>query len=117
LDITPDMTLGQTLMKMSRIPFGGTDCSVPMRWANENKLDFDVFLTYTDNETWHGGMHPVQALREYRNQRVKDAKMIVVGMVGTEFSIADPKDPNSLDIVGFDSAAPQIISQFSAGKL
>jgi 60 kDa SS-A/Ro ribonucleoprotein len=117
LDITPDMTLGQTLQKMRNLPFAGTDCSVPMIWAKDRKLDFDVFVTYTDNETWFGKMHPMQALHEYRNQRIKDAKMIVVGMVGSEFSIADPQDPNSLDIVGFDSAAPQIISQFSMGKL
>ena len=34
-------------------------------------------------------------------------------MTSTGFSIADPKDIGMLDVVGFDTSAPQIISEFS----
>ena len=38
-------------------------------------------------------------------------------MVSNGFSIADPNDPGSLDIVGFDTAMPQLISDFARGAL
>jgi 60 kDa SS-A/Ro ribonucleoprotein len=33
-------------------------------------------------------------------------------MLSNKFSIADPKDAGMLDIVGFDSAAPALMSDF-----
>jgi 60 kDa SS-A/Ro ribonucleoprotein len=42
---------------------------------------------------------------------------VVVGMVSNGFSIADPADPGMLDVVGFDTATPQLISDFARGGL
>lgn len=36
-----------------------------------------------------------------------DAKLIVVSMTATEFTLADPNDAGMLDMVGFDTAAPR----------
>lgn len=41
-----------------------------------------------------------------------DAKMIVAGMTANDISIADPKDAGMMDIAGFDSALPKVISEF-----
>jgi 60 kDa SS-A/Ro ribonucleoprotein len=38
-------------------------------------------------------------------------------MVANAFSIADPNDPGQLDIVGFDTATPQLISDFARGAV
>jgi 60 kDa SS-A/Ro ribonucleoprotein len=38
-------------------------------------------------------------------------------MVSNEFSIADGNDPGMLDIVGFDTATPQLISEFARGEV
>ena len=46
-----------------------------------------------------------------------DARLVVVGMVSNGFSIADPNDPGMLDVVGFDTATPQLISDFARGAL
>ena len=77
----------------------------------------DTFVIYTDSETWAGDVHPVQALRDYRQASGIDARLVVVGMVSNGFSIADPTDPGMLDIVGFDTATPQLISDFARGSL
>lgn len=70
----------------------------------------------TDSETWFNrNMHPVQALRDYREATGIPAKLIVVGMTATEFSIADPADKGNLDVVGFSSDAPSVISMFISG--
>ena len=93
--------------------FGSTDCALPMQHALKTGMEVDTFIIYTDNETWAGSMHPSQALLEYRRKTGINAKLIVVGMTATGFSIADPNDPGMLDVVGFDAATPGVISDFS----
>jgi 60 kDa SS-A/Ro ribonucleoprotein len=35
-------------------------------------------------------------------------------LVSNGFSIADPRDPGMLDVVGFDTATPQVLSEFAS---
>jgi 60 kDa SS-A/Ro ribonucleoprotein len=113
LDISPRQRLDDILKLVDNLPFGGTDCSLPMIWATRNKIEVDTFVVYTDNETWAGSVHPFQALREYRQKMGRPAKLIVVGMTATSFTIADPTDAGMMDVVGFDTAAPQIMADFA----
>lgn len=118
LDLSPRRRLDDNVRSISNLPFGGTDCALPMVYALKRKIETDVFVVYTDSETWFSGSrHPVQALREYRNKMGIDAKLIVVGMSSNGFSIADPKDSGMLDVVGFDTAAPNIMSEFVKGNI
>jgi 60 kDa SS-A/Ro ribonucleoprotein len=113
LSISPRQRLDDALKVVDGLPFGSTDCSLPMIWAQQRKLPIDTFVVYTDNETWAGNVHPFQALREYRQKMGIGAKLIVVGMTATGFTIADPTDAGMLDVVGFDSAAPNIMADFA----
>jgi 60 kDa SS-A/Ro ribonucleoprotein len=117
LSISPRQRLDDVVKSISNIPFGGTDCSIPMKWAQENGRDFDSFVVYTDSETWAGNNHPKQALDQYRKARVEDARLAVMGMASNPFTIADPQDPGMLDIAGLDSAVPQLLNEFISGKL
>ena len=94
---------------------GGTDCAKPMLYAKENNLKVDVFIIYTDCETWAGPVHPSEALKQYRAQSGIDAKLIVCAMTSSGFTLADPDDRGMLDMAGFDSAAPDIIREFVLG--
>lgn len=95
-----------------------TDCSIPICWASQQNKDFDAIITITDNETYAGAIHPSVALSQYRYQINKPVKNIVLAVSSTEFSIADPEDPYSLDVVGFDSNVPSLIAEFiSEGKV
>ncbi len=114
LALSPRQRLDDAVRTIERMPMGGTDCSLPMRWAAERRLPVDVFVVYTDNETWAGAVHPLEALRTYRQQMGRDAKLIVVGMTATGFTIADPTDGGMLDVVGFDAAAPALMADFAA---
>jgi 60 kDa SS-A/Ro ribonucleoprotein len=113
LGLTGKMSLEEVVLRVSNRTFGGTDCSLPMQWALQQKQKVDVFTVITDNETWAGREHPVNALRKYRDKMRIDAKLIVVGMTATNFTIADPEDAGMLDIVGFDSAAPALMADFA----
>lgn len=115
LAISPRQRLDDVVKAAQAIPMGGTDCALPMKWALKNKVQADVFVVYTDSETWAGEPHPAQALQKYRDKMGIPAKMIVVGMTSNGFSIADPDDAGMLDVVGFDTAVPQLMSDFVAG--
>lgn len=121
-------------MRQVQGSFGATDVALPMlyamgynvengthRWSSNRKyikehdeMNVDAFIVLTDNETWWGDVHPHQALAEYRRRVNANAKFIVCAMAphGRAISVADPNDPKSLDIVGFDSAVPQLIQEF-----
>jgi 60 kDa SS-A/Ro ribonucleoprotein len=111
--ISPRQRLDDVVRTMEAIPMGGTDCALPMIWAARHKVAADVFVVYTDSETWAGAIHPAQALRRYREQMGIAAKLIVVGMTSNGFSIADPEDAGMLDVVGFDTAVPQVMADFA----
>lgn len=115
LRISPRQRLDDALRVVDEMPMGGTDCALPMVHATERNLEVDTFVVYTDNETWAGNIHPHQALAEYRRRSGIQAKLIVVGMTATQFSIADPSDPGMLDVVGFDAAVPSLITEFARG--
>ncbi|XP_003224865.1 RNA-binding protein RO60 isoform X1 [Anolis carolinensis] len=110
--VAEDMTLSQVLQKMCEIPMGATDCSLPMLWAQKAGVAADVFIVFTDNETFAGEIHPATALRQYREKMGIPSKLIVCGMTSNGFSIADPDDRGMLDICGFDAAAPDVIRNF-----
>ena len=117
LMLSPRQRLDDAVRTVSGLPFGGTDCALPMLYAQALEREIDTFVIYTDSETWAGDIHPAQALRDYRRHSGIEARLVVVGMVSNGFSIADPTDPGMLDVVGFDTATPQLISDFARGAL
>lgn len=112
LAISPRQRLDDVCNYMNGLGFSGTDCSLPILYAKAQKLPVENFAVYTDNETYAGAQHPSQALADYRRSTGLRAKLAVVGMTATDFTIADPKDAGMMDVVGFDTAAPQIMSDF-----
>jgi 60 kDa SS-A/Ro ribonucleoprotein len=112
----PTMSIADAL-KLVEMPFSSTDCALPMVRALENKEQVDAFVIYTDNETYMGKIHPQAALEEYRRATGIDAKLIVVGMTSNCLTIADPKDLNTLNLAGFDTATPRLINDFISGGL
>ena len=114
-NISKKMRLDDVINKMNGMGFGGTDCSLPMVWATDNKIEVEAFVVLTDSETWAGRVHPPQALERYRQKMGIPAKLVVVGMASNGFTIADPNDPGSLDVVGFSADTPAAISKFVKG--
>ncbi len=48
---------------------------------------------------------------------VREAKLIVVGMLSNGFTIADRSDRGMLDVVGFDTATPEVMREFTLGTI
>ena len=114
--IKPNMTIDDAI-KATNDTFGGTDCALPMLEATKWGFELDAFVVYTDSETYAPSIHPQVALEAYRKKTGIDAKLIVVGMAANNLSIADHKDPNTLNLAGFDTSTPNLISMFINGEL
>ena len=112
LGFKPSTSLKEAHALIDDLPFGRTDCALPMIDALSHKWEVDAFIVITDNETWYGQIHPVKALEEYRRKMGINSKLVVVGMEASNFTIADPSDPGMLDVVGFDASMPVAIQEF-----
>ncbi len=117
LPIHAEMNLDQAMESVAHIPFGGTDCSLPMRWAQQyaRERPIEGFAVYTDNETNQNLENPYLALRRYRTQ-CGPARLAVVAFASNGFTIANAEDGGMLDVVGFDSSAPAVLSDFFRGR-
>jgi 60 kDa SS-A/Ro ribonucleoprotein len=115
LKISRKQRLDDVLRRTEGLPFGPTDCAMPMIYATKKKMKVDTFVVITDNETWHGSIHPHQALSEYRHASGIDAKLVVLAVTPTKFTIADPSDQGMLDVVGFGTDVPALVTEFSRG--
>jgi 60 kDa SS-A/Ro ribonucleoprotein len=111
-----DMTVTQAV-RVSDIDCGATDCALPMLHALKNGIAVDCFVVYTDSETYFGSVHPQVALQQYRAATGIQAKLVVVGMVSNTLTIADPSDQNTLNLAGFDTSTPEVVSLFTRGEL
>jgi 60 kDa SS-A/Ro ribonucleoprotein len=56
-------------------------------------------------------------LGRYRSRVNPEARSIIVAMTSNGFTLNDPRDPRGLDIAGFDSAAPAVMSDFISGAI
>jgi 60 kDa SS-A/Ro ribonucleoprotein len=116
LGINASDTLSSILHKTRHQAFGSTDCALAIGYAMQRGLSVDAFVILTDSETYAGkDGHVHQVLAQYRQKSGIPAKLVVVGMVGNDFTIADPNDAGSMDVIGFDTSAPRAIADFIRG--
>ena len=94
---------------------GNTNCGALMSRALQDQRKVDVFVVITDNEH-NQGEDPMAVLRRYREQMgIPDAKLVVIALTATEYSIGSTEDAGVLNIAGFDPVAPTIIRSFCVG--
>lgn len=115
--LTRGMTLQQALSATHGMNFSSTDCVLPIQHAIKHNILIDAFIILTDNETYAPNEHPQNALVRYRELTGIQAKLIVLGMTGNCFTIADPTDRNTLNLAGFDTSTPEIASMFMRGEI
>lgn len=111
LKIKDTDTLSTVMTKTSNMNYGSTNPSLLLQGVT----GIDNFIVITDNEV-NQGRHIHRDLQAYRQSSGKVGRMVVVGMTATQFTIADPSDPGMMDVVGFDSAVPKVVTDFMSGK-
>lgn len=117
LAITPRMRLNDAMRAVMNSA-QGTDLSLPFKYAmSQSKKDkFDAVVSLTDNETWAGYSHPLEALRDLRR---KHGQVLAVNCstVATRNTALDGKTGGVLEVVGFDAAMPNLINEFIKGNV
>lgn len=111
LNITKGMDLEQVLNIIQRFDWTSTNISSVAKYAQDNKIEVDVFGIITDNDV-NTGIQPTKALNNYRKAMGKRSAQIVCATSMSNFTVADKADPYQIDIPGFDSSVPAIFSEF-----
>jgi 60 kDa SS-A/Ro ribonucleoprotein len=117
LKITAKDSFSLATQKVNRLNFGATDASVAYDWMIQNHFKADVICFWTDCESWAGRRHPSQALAEYRTKVNPNAKAVYVTLVPNQITLADPNDPQSWDMAGFDPGAPRLLQMLATGEV
>lgn len=112
LKISKKDNLATATRKCLNNNFGSTNPGAAIEYAMKKGLDVDAFVVITDNEV-NSGRHQTSYLNRFRTKMNKpNAKMIVCGLTASNFTIADPKDPNQLDIAGFSPDITSVLANF-----
>lgn len=90
---------------------GGTDCSLPVKWAMDKGISVDAFLVLTDSEQWVG-QRCDQAIFDYHRKINPDAKLICISAEASTIKLTPPNDKRFLFIAGWDNNIPDIINDF-----
>ena len=130
LNITKNDSLNSVCKEVKK-GGGGTDCALPMLYADSKNLDVEGIIMLTDNVTWYGSVHPTRAFNNYISKRsgqaggykkgspshesklkAANAKLAVISMTATDETITQSNNASMLDVVGFDTATPQLVNDF-----
>jgi 60 kDa SS-A/Ro ribonucleoprotein len=117
LKITAKDSFTSAMQKVHMQNFGSTDASVAYDWMLKHRFKADVICFWTDCESWAGRRHPSQALAEYRAKVNPNVKAVYVTLVPNQITLADPTDPHSWDLAGFDPGAPRLLQLLATGEL
>ena len=110
--IDADADFNKVLNACQRSDWGMTDISMGILEALKYKRKYDAFVVITDNDV-NSGIKPSEAMKQYRSgMKMPNTKLAVIATQGSDYSIADPKDPLMMDMVGFDSHGPKILQDF-----
>lgn len=115
LNITSNMSLEEVLRVVQKQKFEYTNPGLVFEWAMKEMVPMDGAIIYTDNEV-NGGVHVSALLKQYRQKMNIPARMVICATSVTDFTIADPTDRGQLDIAGFSSETPALISNFLRGE-
>ncbi|MGJ8657827.1 MAG: vWA domain-containing protein [Akkermansiaceae bacterium] len=112
--------------KLASLPFGGTNCSAPLKWINQKRLSVDMVVFVSDNESWldspyygrFGTGSATATMDEWTKlkRRCVNAKMACI-----DITPHDTKQMKSrkdvLNIGGFSDQVFKLLAQFAKGDL
>ncbi len=110
------MTMAKTIANLGG---GGTDCSLPLAYANSENLKFDTVVYISDNESWAdrykgrgtGMMHEWTTFKK-RNPK---AKLICIDLCPNTSVQAD-SSKDRLNVGGFSDTVFDVVSDFMEGS-
>jgi 60 kDa SS-A/Ro ribonucleoprotein len=115
-----DMTIHKFVALLEKVGRGGTDLSLPFQHALDRVARGDppphAIVTFTDSETWAGREHPFRVLRQLRSRTNVPVRAVNVAATATGYSLLEPDDPLAFQVVGFDAAVVDMVSEVIAAE-
>lgn len=113
--ISPRQRLSDALNR--RPHGGGTDVSSPFIYAAQKGLSLDGVVLFTDDESWAGGEHVFQTVARLRRvEKYANLKVVHSMFAANATTLRDPSDALSMEVVGFSTDVPTVVSGFLSDK-
>ena len=121
VDLHEDDTVMRNAQKLAAVGGGGTNCSAPLAWLNRERVDADVVVFVSDNESWidaargNGATATLQEWQRFK-RRNPAAKLVCIDITPHGTTQAH-EDADVLNVGGFSDAVFDILAAFAAGQL
>jgi len=107
--------------KLASLPSGGTNCSAPVRYLNQKRLNADLVIMVSDNMSWvdgPGGGRGTATMQEWEKFRSRNpqAKLVCLDLQPYGSTQASERE-DILNVGGFSDAVFEIVADFAAGAL
>lgn len=106
--------------KLASLPSGGTNCSAPLAWLNQQQEKGDLVIYVSDNESWmdENRSCATQTMVEWETFRRRNPKARLVCLDVQPYAHSQAQErPEILNVGGFSDSVFGIIAQFAEGKL
>ena len=108
--------------RMSKIPPGGTDCSAPLAYLNNQRAMGDLVVFVSDNESWidRAKGRGTRTMEQWAIYKVRNpnAKLVCIDLQPYSTTQAIDTGRNDvLNIGGFSDHVFEVIGEFADGKL
>lgn len=105
---------------LSNLPSGGTSCSAPMAWLNDQNERADLIIYVSDNESWmdnsRGGATATMKQWERFKKNNPNARLVCLDL--QPYASTHAKDREDiLNIGGFSDSVFDVIAKFATGNL
>jgi 60 kDa SS-A/Ro ribonucleoprotein len=121
LRLNPQESVLKNAEKLARIGGGGTNTSAPLAWLNNHKMQGNLVIYVSDNESWvdgnaHGRSTAMMKQWAIFKQRNPNARLVCIDI--QPYNTTQAPDSNDiLNIGGFSDQVFDVIADFAAGRL
>lgn len=124
VDLNPRDSVMTNAQRLASLPSGGTNCSLPLAYLNEQGLKGDLVVYVSDNESWmdstglQGASRSTATLEQWAifKRRNPRARLVCLDLQPNGSTQA-PESGDVLNIGGFADSVFSVISEFNRGTL
>jgi 60 kDa SS-A/Ro ribonucleoprotein len=120
LRLNPRDSVLTNAQKLASVGGGGTNCSAPLRLLNEHKVEGDLVVYVSDNESWVDASagRGTATMREWAafKRRNPRARMVCID-VQPYGTVQAAEQEDVLNVGGFSDQVFELVADFAAGRL
>ncbi len=124
VDLNPRDSIMSNSKKLAALPSGGTNCSAPLKRINKDKVDVDLVIMISDNESWidspdysYLGGRSTETMKQWHviRKHNPDAKLVCIDI--TPYGTVQGKEREDIaNIGGFSDQVFKMIGSINESK-